>query len=141
MRLLLASTVPVTAVAGSTARTYADFAAPLREVGALLEARAVHTGRSARNHLLAMAATKRDPRSRVDAMIGLVGLTTWRASASVASRSAWGNASDRLGAAGRPGTLLLDEPVTAFDPRGHPVDPQPAQVIAAEGRTVFVSRT
>src|SRR6476661_3523925 len=73
MRLLLGLDRPTSGTASINGKRYADLPAPLREVGALLEARAVHTGRSARNHLLAMAATNGIPKRRVDEMIGLVG--------------------------------------------------------------------
>ena len=73
MRLLLGLDRPTSGSARINGRRYVDLPAPLREVGALLEARAVHTGRSARNHLLAMAATHGIPRRRVDELIGLVG--------------------------------------------------------------------
>src|ERR1035437_5003942 len=74
MRLLLGLDRPSAGRSTIDGKAYADFPAPLREVGALLEARAVHTGRSARSHLLAMAATNGIPKARVDEMIGLVGL-------------------------------------------------------------------
>src|ERR1700712_5754582 len=68
MRMLLGLDRPTSGRSMINGRNYVDFAAPLREVGALLEAKAIHTGRSARNHLLAMAATNGIPRSRVDEM-------------------------------------------------------------------------
>jgi ABC-2 type transport system ATP-binding protein len=119
---------------------YRDFRSPLREVGALLEARAVHTGRSARNHLLAMAATNRIPRRRVDEVLGLVGLQD------VAGKRAGGfslGMGQRLGLAaallGDPPTLLLDEPVNGLDPEGILWIRNLLRGLAAEGRTVFVS--
>src|SRR6202040_4277593 len=75
MRMLLGLDAPSRGKATIGGRRYADHRAPLREVGALLEARAVHTGRSARNPLLALAATTGIPRRRVEEVIGLVGLT------------------------------------------------------------------
>ena len=72
-------------------KEFADHAAPLHEVGALLEARAVHTGRSARNHLLVMAATGGIGRTRVEEVIDLVGLADVAAGGWAASRSAWGS--------------------------------------------------
>ncbi|HEY2167869.1 MAG TPA: ATP-binding cassette domain-containing protein [Jatrophihabitantaceae bacterium] len=121
-------------------RPYRSLPAPLTEVGALLEARAVHTGRSARNHLLALAATHRIPRRRVDEVIGIVGLD------SVAGKRA-GTFSlgmgQRLGIAsallGDPGVLLLDEPVNGLDPEGILWIRNLLKGLAAEGRTVFVS--
>ena len=140
MRLLLGLDRP--SAGGSTidGKSYADFPAPLREVGALLEAKAVHTGRSARNHLLAMAASNAIPRRRVDEMLGLVGLDE------VAGKRAGGfslGMGQRLGIAsallGDPGTLLLDEPVNGLDPEGILWIRNLLKALAAEGRTVFVS--
>jgi ABC-2 type transport system ATP-binding protein len=74
MRLLLGLDRPNSGGSTINGKRYGDLPAPLREVGALLEARAVHTGRTARNHLLAMAATNGIPKRRVDDLIGLVGL-------------------------------------------------------------------
>jgi ABC-2 type transport system ATP-binding protein len=74
MRILLGLERPDAGGSLLNGKDYRDLPAPSREVGALLEARAVHTGRSARNHLLAMAATNSIPRARVDEVIGLVGL-------------------------------------------------------------------
>jgi ABC-2 type transport system ATP-binding protein len=119
---------------------YRDFRSPLREVGALLEARAIHTGRSARNHLLAMAATNRIPRRRVEEVLGLVGLEE------VAGKRAGGfslGMGQRLGLAaallGDPPTLLLDEPVNGLDPEGILWIRNLLRTLAAEGRTIFVS--
>jgi ABC-2 type transport system ATP-binding protein len=140
MRLLLGLDRPTSGSCLINGKAYADLPAPLREVGALLEARAVHTGRSARSHLLAMAATNGIPRSRVDAMIGLVGLDD------VAGKRVGGfslGMGQRLGIAsallGDPGTLLLDEPVNGLDPEGILWIRNLLKSLAAEGRTVFVS--
>jgi ABC-2 type transport system ATP-binding protein len=140
MRLLLGLDRPSAGGSQINGTAYADFPAPLREVGALLEARAVHTGRSARSHLLAMAATNKIPRRRVDEMLGLVGLEK------VAGKRAGGfslGMGQRLGIAsallGDPGTLLLDEPVNGLDPEGILWIRNLLQGLAAEGRTVFVS--
>ena len=140
MRLLLGLDRPSAGGSRINGRAYVDFPAPLREVGALLEARAVHTGRSARNHLLAMAATNKIPRRRVDDMLGLVGLEE------VAGKRAGGfslGMGQRLGIAsallGDPSTLLLDEPVNGLDPEGILWIRNLLQGLAAEGRTVFVS--
>ena len=121
-------------------RQYADLAAPLHEVGALLEARAVHTSRSAYNHLRALAATHGIPRSRVDEVIDLVGLTD------VARKRAGGfslGMGQRLGIAsallGDPPTVILDEPVNGLDPEGIRWVRDLLKGLAAEGRTVFVS--
>jgi len=140
MRLLLGLDRPNAGGSLINGKDYADFPAPLREVGALLEARAVHTGRSARSHLLAMAATNGIPRARVDEMLGLVGLDE------VAGKRAGGfslGMGQRLGIAsamlGDPGTLLLDEPVNGLDPEGILWIRNLLKALAAEGRTVFVS--
>ena len=140
MRLLLGLDRPTAGRSLINGKSYVDFAAPLHEVGALLEARAVHTGRSARNHLLAMAATNHIPRTRVDEMIGLVGLDD------VAGKRVGGfslGMGQRLGIAsallGDPGVLLLDEPVNGLDPEGILWIRNLLKALAAEGRTVFVS--
>jgi ABC-2 type transport system ATP-binding protein len=140
MRLLLGLDRPNDGSSLIDGRSYADLPAPLREVGALLEARAVHTGRSARNHLLAMAATNHIPRSRVDDVLGLVGLEDV-ADKRVGSFSL--GMGQRLGIAaallGDPGVLLLDEPVNGLDPEGIRWVRTLLKRLAAEGRTVFVS--
>jgi ABC-2 type transport system ATP-binding protein len=140
MRLLLGLDRPNAGRALINGQAYRDLAAPLCEVGALLEARAVHTGRSARNHLLAMAATHGIPRRRVDEVIGMVGLED------VAGKRAGGfslGMGQRLGIAsamlGDPGVLLLDEPVNGLDPEGIRWIRNLLKAFAAEGRTVFVS--
>jgi ABC-2 type transport system ATP-binding protein len=119
---------------------YRDHAAPLHEVGALLEARSVHTGRSAYNHLLALAQTHGIARSRVAELIDLVGLQD-------VARKRAGTFSlgmgQRLGIAaallGDPSTLILDEPVNGLDPEGIHWIRNLLRSLAAEGRTVFVS--
>jgi ABC-2 type transport system ATP-binding protein len=140
MRLLLGLDRPSAGGSLINGKRYVDFPAPLREVGALLEARAVHTGRSARAHLLAMAATNSIPRARVAEVLGLVGLD------GVAGKRAGGfslGMGQRLGIAsallGDPGTLLLDEPVNGLDPEGILWIRNLLKALAAEGRTVFVS--
>src|SRR5450755_3248341 len=121
-------------------RPYAEHAAPLREVGALLEARAIHTGRSAYSHLLALAATTGIPRRRVDEVVDQVGLRE------VARKRAGGfslGMGQRLGIAsallGDPATLILDEPVNGLDPEGILWIRNLLKALAAEGRTIFVS--
>jgi ABC-2 type transport system ATP-binding protein len=121
-------------------RRYADHPAPLHEVGALLEARAVHTGRSARNHLLAMAASTGIGRRRVDEVIDLVGLGEVARKRAGAFSLGMGQ---RLGIAsallGDPATVMLDEPVNGLDPEGILWIRTLLKSLAAEGRTVFVS--
>ncbi|MGF1427670.1 ATP-binding cassette domain-containing protein [Kitasatospora sp. LaBMicrA B282] len=140
MRMLLGLDTPSAGHATINGRRYADHAAPLREVGAMLEARAIHTGRSAFNHLLALAATHGIPRSRVDEVIDLVGLRQ------VARKRAGGfslGMGQRLGIAsallGDPATLILDEPVNGLDPEGILWIRNLLKSLAAEGRTVLVS--
>ncbi|MGH8963206.1 MAG: ABC transporter ATP-binding protein [Jatrophihabitantaceae bacterium] len=140
MRMLLGLDRPTAGTARVNGRPYVEHRAPLREVGALLEARAIHTGRSARNHLLALAATNGIPRRRVDEVIDLVGLPT------VAGKRAGGfslGMGQRLGIAsallGDPHTLILDEPVNGLDPDGILWIRNLLKRLAAEGRTVFVS--
>ena len=119
---------------------YHDLAWPLREVGALLEARAIHPGRSARAHLRMLAEANRIPLRRVEEVLELVGL------ASVARQRAGKfslGMSQRLGIAaallGDPGVLLFDEPVNGLDPDGIRWVRNLLKGLAAEGRTVFVS--
>jgi len=119
---------------------YRDHAAPLHEVGALLEARSVHTGRSAYNHLLALARTHGIPRRRVDELIDLVGLR--EVAGKRAGKFSLGMG-QRLGIAaallGDPSTVMLDEPVNGLDPEGIHWMRSLLKGLAAEGRTVFVS--
>ena len=140
MRLVLGLDRPTRGDATVNGKHYRDHTAPLHEVGALLEARSVHTGRSARNHLLALAQTHGISRRRVDELIDLVGLHD-------VARKRAGKFSlgmgQRLGIAsallGDPQTLLLDEPVNGLDPEGIHWIRNLLRSLAAEGRTVFVS--
>ncbi len=140
MRLILGLDAPSAGTVTVNGKPYAEHRAPLREVGALLEARAVHTGRSAYNHLLAQALTTGIPRSRVEEVIDLVGLRD------VARKRAGGfslGMGQRLGVAaallGDPATLVLDEPVNGLDPEGILWIRNLLRGLAAEGRTIFVS--
>src|ERR1700689_4202829 len=112
MRMILGLDAPTRGAATIDGHRYADQPAPLHEVGALLEARAIHTGRTARNHLLALAATTGIGRRRVEEVIDLVGLTDVAGKRAGAFSLGMGQ---RLGIAsallGDPGTLILDEPV------------------------------
>src|SRR5690348_5186700 len=140
MRLVLGLDRPTRGDAKVNGRHYREHAAPLHEVGALLEARSIHTGRSARNHLLALAQTHGISRGRVDELIDLVGLHE------VAKKRA-GQFSlgmgQRLGIAtallGDPSTVMLDEPVNGLDPEGIHWIRNLLKQLASEGRTVFVS--
>ena len=140
MRLILGLDAPTAGDVTVNGRHYRDHAAPLHEVGALLEARSVHTGRSASNHLLALAQTHGIPRSRVDELVDLVGLHD-------VARKRAGQFSlgmgQRLGIAaallGDPETIMLDEPVNGLDPEGIRWMRNLLKGLAAEGRTVFVS--
>ena len=140
MRMLLGLDRPTSGTATINGRPYDQLRAPLCEVGALLEARAIHTGRSARNHLLALAATHGIGRRRVDEVLDVVGLKQ------VASKRAGGfslGMGQRLGIAsallGDPHTLILDEPVNGLDPEGILWIRNLLRSLAAEGRTIFVS--
>jgi ABC-2 type transport system ATP-binding protein len=140
MRLILGLDAPTAGDVTVNGKHYRDHAGPLHEVGALLEARSVHTGRSAFNHLLALAQTHGISRSRVEELIDLVGLRE------VAKKRA-GQFSlgmgQRLGIAaallGDPRTVMLDEPVNGLDPEGIHWIRHLLKDLANEGRTVFVS--
>ena len=119
---------------------YRSAAAPMAELGVLLEAKAVHTGRSARNHLLALAQTNGISRRRVDEVIDIVGLQQ------VAGKRVGGfslGMGQRLGVAsallGNPQTVVLDEPVNGLDPEGVRWMRTKLKDLAADGHTVFVS--
>lgn len=140
MRVIMGLDRPTSGSATVDGRSYRALRAPLRHVGALLEARAVHPGRSARDHLLALAQTHGLPRRRVDEVLDLVGLST------VARRRAGGfslGMGQRLGIAvallGDPSTVILDEPVNGLDPDGVLWIRTLLRSLAAEGRTVLVS--
>jgi ABC-2 type transport system ATP-binding protein len=140
MRIVMGLDSPASGTATVFGRRYHDLPWPLREVGALLEARAIHPGRSARAHLLTLARSNAIPRARVDEVLDLVGLT------SVAGKRV-GKFSlgmgQRLGIAaallGDPRVLLFDEPVNGLDPEGIRWVRTLCKNLASEGRTVFVS--
>ncbi len=140
MRLILGLDRPTAGKVSVNGRGYAQLAAPLREVGALLEARSVHPGRSAYHHLLALAQTEGIGRARVEEVLERVGLTE-------VARKRVGTFSlgmgQRLGIAaallGDPGVVMLDEPVNGLDPEGVLWVRTLLKDLAAEGRTVFVS--
>jgi len=140
MRLILGLDAPTSGSATVDGKRYREFAAPLHEVGALLEARSVHTGRSAYHHLLALAQTHGIPKRRVSELIDLVGLHDVAGKRAGTFSLGMGQ---RLGIAtallGDPAILLLDEPVNGLDPEGIQWIRHLLKGLAAEGRTVFVS--
>jgi ABC-2 type transport system ATP-binding protein len=140
MRVILGLDAPTSGTAQVNGKDYRSLPAPLHEIGAMLEARAIHTGRSAYNHVLAMAQTHGIARSRVDEVIELVGLAH-------VARKRVGSFSlgmgQRLGIAsallGDPAALILDEPANGLDPEGILWIRNLLKGLAAEGRTVFLS--
>jgi ABC-2 type transport system ATP-binding protein len=140
MRVILGLDAPTEGFATVNGKPYRELSAPLHEIGAMLEARAIHTGRSAYNHVLALAQTHGIPRSRVDQVIELVGLRE------VARKRVGGfslGMGQRLGIAaallGDPATVILDEPANGLDPEGIHWIRNLLKGLAAEGRTVFLS--
>jgi len=140
MRLILGLDHPDAGHARIGGRRYRDLGWPLREVGALLEARAWHPGRTARSHLAALAASNGIGRRRVDEVLGLVGLG--EVAGQRAGKFSLGMA-QRLGIAaallGDPSALLLDEPVNGLDPAGIHWIRDLLRSLAGQGRAVFVS--
>ena len=140
MRLVLGLDAPTRGSATVNGRPYRQHLAPLREVGALLEARSVHPGRSAYHHLLAIAQTGGIARSRVEEVVELVGLG--EVVRRRAGRFSLGMG-QRLGIAtallGDPATVILDEPLNGLDTEGIRWVRSLLADLAAEGRTVFVS--
>jgi ABC-2 type transport system ATP-binding protein len=140
MRMIMGLDYPAAGKVTVLGRRYHDLPWPLQEVGALLEAKSIHPGRTARAHLLTLARSNGIKRARVDETLELVGLT------SVANKRA-GTFSlgmfQRLGIAsallGDPGVLLFDEPVNGLDPEGIRWVRTLCKKLAGEGRTVFVS--
>ncbi|MEE4540933.1 ATP-binding cassette domain-containing protein [Streptomyces sp. V4-01] len=140
MRMILGLDAPTSGSVTVNGKQYVQHRAPLHEVGAMLEARAIHTGRTAYNHLLALAATTGIGRRRVDEVIDIVGLRE------VARKRVGGfslGMGQRLGIAsallGDPATLVLDEPVNGLDPEGILWIRTLLKDLAAEGRTVLLS--
>jgi len=140
MRLILGLDYPDAGTVMIDGKQYAGLAYPMREVGALLDAKAVHGGRSAYNHLLCLAQTNNLPKRRVSEVLELVGLTD------VARKRTKGfslGMGQRLGIAatllGDPAVLMFDEPVNGLDPEGILWIRNLMKALAAEGRTVFVS--
>ena len=140
MRMIMGLDRPTSGSVTVNGLPYAQHKAPLHEVGALLDAKAVHTSRSAYNHLLAMAATHGIAKSRVREVIEMTGLDA------VARKKAGGfslGMGQRLGIAaallGDPQTLILDEPVNGLDPEGVLWVRNLVRYLASQGKTVFLS--
>src|SRR5215468_11181873 len=140
MRLMLGLDYPDSGSVTIDGKPYPGLAYPMREVGALLDAKAVHGGRSAYNHLLCLAQTNNLPKRRVGEVLELVGLTE------VARKRTKGfslGMGQRLGIAatllGDPKILMFDEPVNGLDPEGILWNRNLMKALAAEGRTIFVS--
>jgi len=140
MRVILGLDAPTAGRANIAGQPYARLRRPLHQVGALLDAGAVHGGRTARNHLLALAASNRISRRRVAEVLDTVGL---EAAADKRVRGFSLGMKQRLGIAaallGDPGVLMFDEPTNGLDPEGIHWIRGLFQQLAAEGRTVFVS--
>jgi ABC-2 type transport system ATP-binding protein len=140
MRMILGLDRPTSGTVTVNGRPFRQAASPMREVGALLDARAVHGGRSARAHLRCLAETNHLPRRRVGEVLELTGLD------GVAGKRSKGfslGMGQRLGIAaallGDPAILMFDEPVNGLDPEGILWIRTLMKALAAEGRTVFVS--
>jgi ABC-2 type transport system ATP-binding protein len=140
MRLILGLDHPSVGTVTVNGKAFRQLAHPMREVGALLDAKAVHGGRSAYSHLLCLAQTNNLPRRRVGEVLELVGLSE------VAKKRSKGfslGMGQRLGIAaallGDPAILMFDEPVNGLDPEGIRWIRNLMKALAAEGRTVFVS--
>jgi ABC-2 type transport system ATP-binding protein len=140
MRMIVGLDRPTAGTVTVGGRPYREHAAPLRQVGALLEAKAVHRGRTAHSHLLSLAQTHGIAAGRVDEVLGIAGLSD------VAGKRVGGfslGMGQRLGIAvallGDPATVMLDEPVNGLDPDGVVWVRNLLRGLAAEGRTVLVS--
>ena len=140
MRMMVGLDRPTSGTVTINGKSYREHPSPLREVGALLEARSAHAGRSAENHLLALAATHGIGKARVHEVIAMAGLE------SVARKRVGGfslGMGQRLGIAvallGNPKTVVLDEPVNGLDPDGVRWVRSLLRHLASEGRTVLLS--
>ncbi|UVJ39585.1 ABC transporter ATP-binding protein [Arthrobacter sp. CJ23] len=140
MRMIMGLDAPTAGTVTVNGVPFAKHLAPLREIGALLDAKAVHTSRTAYNHLLAMAATHSIPKKRIHEVIEMTGL------GDVAKKKVKGfslGMGQRLGIAaallGDPQTIILDEPVNGLDPEGVVWVRNLVKYLASEGRTVFLS--
>jgi ABC-2 type transport system ATP-binding protein len=140
MRMILGLDQPTSGQVTVNGQPFAQLARPMREVGALLDAKALHGGRSAYNHLLCLAQSNNLPKGRINEVLALVGLSD------VAKKRARGfslGMGQRLGIAaallGDPEILMFDEPVNGLDPEGILWIRNLMKALAAEGRTIFVS--
>jgi ABC-2 type transport system ATP-binding protein len=140
MRMILGLDAPTSGTVTVAGKPFVELANPMREVGALLDAKAIHGGRTAYNHLLCLAQSNNLPKRRVGEVLELVGLSE------VARKRAKGfslGMGQRLGIAGAllgdPKVLMFDEPVNGLDPEGILWIRNLMKALAAEGRTVFVS--
>lgn len=140
MRAIIGLDRPTSGTVTVNGKRYAEHRDPMHQVGALLDAKAIHTGRTAYNHLRAMAATHGISKARVHEVIGMTGLE------SVANKRAGGfslGMGQRLGIAaallGDPQTLILDEPVNGLDPEGVRWVRKLTRELASQGRTIFLS--
>ncbi len=140
MRLILGLDRPTAGQVTVNGKPFEQAAQPMRQVGALLDAKALHGGRSAHHHLLCLAQSNNLPRRRVDEVLGLVGLTDVARKRSKGFSLGMGQ---RLGIAaallGDPQILMFDEPVNGLDPEGILWIRNLMKALAAEGRTIFVS--
>jgi len=140
MRMIMGLDTPSSGTASVNGQAYAQLRWPLREVGALLDAKAFHPGRSAYDHLWSLALTNGIPRARIDEVLDMVGLT--EVAHQRAGKYSLGMG-QRLGIAaallGDPGVLLFDEPINGLDPEGIRWARYLLRDLAAEGRTVLVS--
>jgi len=140
MRMMLGLDRPDAGSVRIGGKSYHDLRSPLREVGALLEAKAFHPGRTARSHLNALAVSNSIPKGRVNEVLAITGLE--KAADRRAGKFSLGM-SQRLGIAaallGDPAVLLLDEPVNGLDPEGIRWIRNLLKNLAAQGRTVLVS--
>ena len=140
MRLILGLDNPTSGQVTVGGKPYRDLPSPFREVGALIDAKAIHPSRTAYHHLLGLAQSNAIPTSRIDEVLGLVGMEA------VAGKRVGGfslGMGQRLGIAGAllgdPPVLMFDEPLNGLDPEGIVWIRQLLQYLAGEGRTVFVS--
>jgi len=140
MRMIMGLDTPSSGTASVNGQAYAQLRWPLREVGALLDAKAFHPGRSAYDHLWGLALTNGIPRARIEEVLDMVGLT--EVAHQRAGKYSLGMG-QRLGIAaallGDPGVLLFDEPINGLDPEGIRWARYLLRDLAAEGRTVLVS--